>query len=83
MPWFECMDKVEWTRDPAEVYTEWVAKVKSSIPADRLLVYNVKQGWEPLAKLLGKSVPNEPFPHANEGESMKSIGVFMYAVLDH
>ncbi|KAK3714879.1 hypothetical protein QZH41_001879 [Actinostola sp. cb2023] len=29
-------------------YTEHNARVQSSIPRDQLLVYNVKQGWQPL-----------------------------------
>ncbi|XP_076801702.1 uncharacterized protein LOC143446098 [Clavelina lepadiformis] len=34
-------------------------------PKDKLLVYDVKQGWEPLCTLLGKSIPDKPFPHVN------------------
>jgi hypothetical protein len=26
-----------------------------------------KDGWAPLCEFLGKPVPNEPFPHLNEG----------------
>lgn len=32
------------------------------IPRERLLVFNVKEGWEPLCKFLGVDVPDEPFP---------------------
>ena len=34
-------------------------------PKGQLLVYNVKESWEPLCKFLGKEVPNIPFPHKN------------------
>ncbi|XP_078361376.1 uncharacterized protein LOC144645701 [Oculina patagonica] len=40
-------------------------RVKSIVPADKLLVYNVKQGWKPLCDFLGCDVPTVPFPHEN------------------
>jgi hypothetical protein len=40
--------------------------VKTAIPSDRLLVYQVKEGWEPLCKFLGAPVPDEPFPRTND-----------------
>ena len=36
-------------------------------PKEKLLVYSVKEGWEPLCKFLGKGVPEIPFPHENVG----------------
>ncbi|KAL4886175.1 hypothetical protein BJY04DRAFT_213709 [Aspergillus karnatakaensis] len=38
-------------------------EIVSRIPADRLLVYNVKEGWDPLCRFLGVEVPAGPFPH--------------------
>ena len=35
-------------------------------PKDKLLVFDVKQGWEPLCKFLNKDVPAKPFPHKNK-----------------
>ena len=40
--------------------------VKNTIPADQLLVYEVKDGWGPLCEFLGKPVPSEPFPRTND-----------------
>jgi hypothetical protein len=40
-------------------------KVREVIPADRLLVFNVAEGWEPLCAFLGVPVPETPFPHHN------------------
>lgn len=40
--------------------------MKRTVPPERLLVYEVKQGWEPLCKFLGVPVPDEPFPHEND-----------------
>ncbi|GAB3258982.1 sulfotransferase family protein [Kineosporia babensis] len=45
--------------------------VVNSIDPDNLLVYDVKQGWEPLCSFLGVPRPSEPFPHLNDTESMK------------
>lgn len=46
-------------------YRKRAADVKAAIPADRLLVFDVAEGWEPLCKFLGVKVPNEPFPRLN------------------
>ena len=40
--------------------------VKAAIPAKQLLVYQVKEGWEPLCAFLGVPVPSEPFPRTND-----------------
>jgi len=46
--------------------------VKAAIPADRLLVFDVKQGWEPLCAFLGVPVPDTPFPRENSREEFKA-----------
>ena len=42
------------------------AAVKAAIPEERLLVFEVKQGWEPLCSFLGTPVPGTPFPRTND-----------------
>lgn len=42
--------------------------VKETIPEEQLLVYQVKEGWEPLCKFLDEPVPDEPFPRTNNRE---------------
>lgn len=44
------------------------AAVKETIPANQLLVYAVRQGWEPLCNFLGQPVPSEEFPRTNNRE---------------
>ena len=44
-------------------------EVKASVPADRLLVWEVTEGWEPLCEFLGVDVPSEAMPHANDRET--------------
>jgi Sulfotransferase domain len=43
-------------------------RVKQVIPPERLLVYEVGDGWEPLCKFLGLPVPATPFPKTNTSE---------------
>ena len=35
-------------------FNDWVELVKAEIPAERLLVFEVKQGWGPLCNFLGE-----------------------------
>ncbi|MCP2337049.1 sulfotransferase family protein [Actinomadura rupiterrae] len=42
------------------------AEVVEAVPAERLLVYEVEQGWEPLCKFLEVPVPDTPFPQVND-----------------
>ena len=46
-----------------EAYNEFV---KATVPPERLLVFSVKEGWEPLCNFLDQPVPDEPFPHIND-----------------
>ncbi|GAA2430759.1 hypothetical protein GCM10010191_50480 [Actinomadura vinacea] len=53
-------------------FNRHVETVKQSIPAERLLVFDVREGWKPLCAFLGVDVPaGEPFPHLNDAESMR------------
>lgn len=45
---------------------EWNDEVVQTIGQDRLLIFDVKEGWEPLCQLLGKPVPDVPFPRSND-----------------
>ncbi len=47
--------------------------VLRTIPADRLLVFEAVQGWEPLCAFLGLPVPKEPFPHINSTDEFKKM----------
>jgi len=51
-----------------EVFKRHNAEVRKRIPANRLLVYEVAQGWEPLCKFLGVPVPSTPMPKTNTTE---------------
>ena len=49
----------------AQFYMEWTEKVARTVPEGNLLVFNVKQGWEPLCRFLEVPVPHSTFPRIN------------------
>ncbi|MBB4933386.1 hypothetical protein F4561_004206 [Lipingzhangella halophila] len=56
-----------------EVFERHTADVRASLPADRLLVFEVSQGWQPLCDFLGVEAPAEPFPRLNDTETMQRM----------
>jgi hypothetical protein len=46
-------------------FEEMNNEVIETVPADKLLVYEVKDGWDPLCKFLNVPVPEGPFPKTN------------------
>ncbi|MFJ1761196.1 sulfotransferase family protein [Amycolatopsis sp. NPDC088138] len=47
-------------------FTRHNAEVAAAVPAEKLLVYEVREGWEPLCAFLGVDVPPESFPRVND-----------------
>jgi choline dehydrogenase-like flavoprotein len=45
--------------------------VKRTVPAERLLVWEPCDGWEPLCDFLGIDVPSAPFPHMNDTDTYR------------
>jgi hypothetical protein len=52
------------------IFNRHIEEVIATVPKDRLLVFQVNQGWGPLCEFLGKPVPDSPFPNVNEGATM-------------
>lgn len=46
-------------------------EVRRRVSPERLLVYEVKEGWVPLCEFLGVDVPNKPFPRLNDTAEMR------------
>jgi len=46
-------------------YRRRTEEVRAAIPRERLLVFDVSQGWEPLCAFLGVPVPGAAFPRTN------------------
>ena len=57
------------------IYNEHNAEVQRTVPAERLLVLEVKDGWAPLCKHLGVPEPDTPFPKSNSKEEfLRDLG---------
>jgi hypothetical protein len=54
-----------------EVYERHNAEVKRTIPAERLLVFEAKDGWEPLCRFLGVKIPDVAYPSMNTTEEFR------------
>ena len=57
--------------ESARFFNEWVEEVKRAVPPEKLLIFEVKEGWAPLCKFLGVPEPTIPFPRVNDTASMQ------------
>ncbi|KAJ5172626.1 hypothetical protein N7492_005219 [Penicillium capsulatum] len=64
--WLGIKNPEDARRVSKEKYREHYALVRRLTPPDRLLEFQISDGWEPLCKFLGKPIPEVPFPHLNE-----------------
>jgi hypothetical protein len=62
-------DRFEDKEFAISIFNQHNEEVKNSVPPEKLLVYSVKDGWEPLCTFLDVPVPDVPFPHLNDRES--------------
>lgn len=53
------------------VFERHNAEVKRRVPPEKLLVYEVKEGWGPLCDFLGVEPPDESFPRLNDTAEMR------------
>lgn len=51
----------------------WNDQVKDHVPADRLVVWQPADGWEPICEALGVPVPEQPLPHVNDTQGFKDM----------
>jgi hypothetical protein len=56
-----------------EMFETHNAEVRRLIPPERLLVYRVSEGWEPLCGFLGAPLLAAPFPRVNSAEEFHGI----------
>jgi hypothetical protein len=76
--WMDLMIDMTWSGDAPFAGTEgqrepmmeamerWNDEVKSTVPPERLLVWEPKDGWEPLCEFVGVDVPDEELPNVND-----------------
>jgi hypothetical protein len=79
---YDEMNRCTWTHNPKYLngdlskesfkrfHEKWQKTVPEVCPKDKLLIFDVKQGWEPLCKFLGKPIPDVPFPNLNDTKQM-------------
>ena len=53
------------------VFRAYEEEVRRTIAPERLLAYDVSQGWEPLCTFLEVPVPDTPFPRTNTSEEFR------------
>jgi len=61
--------------DRAEAIARYEANVKAvtaSVPAERLLVHNLGDGWGPLCAHLGVAAPDQPYPSRNDASAFQT-----------
>lgn len=54
-------------------FEEHNAAVRREVPAERLLAFEVAQGWEPLCDFLDRPVPDKPFPRLNDAAAFQEM----------
>ena len=59
--------------DFVAAYERHNAEVRAEVPPDRLLEFDVAQGWEPLCAFLEVPVPDEPFPRLNDTAGFRAL----------
>lgn len=55
-----------------DYFRRWNEAVIAEVPPEKLLVFEAKDGWEPLCAFLGVPVPPEPYPRVNSREDMQA-----------
>jgi hypothetical protein len=51
--------------------------VQSLVGKERLLLFDLTSGWEPLCTFLGKKVPEAPFPYVKDVAETKRRSAFL------
>ena len=59
------LDHSRWT----DGYRRHIEEVRASVPADRLLVWEVGAGWDPICEFLDLPVPEASFPRGNSSKN--------------
>ena len=75
------VEAVGWGSDPRlhdkafmmDRFHSHIEEVKANIAPERLLVYQVSDGWAPLCEFLGLPIPDAPFPRVNSTEDFQAM----------
>ena len=66
-------DRIDDRAFMTEAFERHNAAVRSAVPPERLLVYEVGEGWPRLCEFLGVPMPTAPFPRVNSREEMQRM----------
>ncbi|KXH44182.1 hypothetical protein CSIM01_04486 [Colletotrichum simmondsii] len=59
-----------------KTYHRHIAYLKSVVPPERLIFFDVRDGWKPLCKALDLPVPEDvPFPNINDGKAIQTFAM--------
>jgi len=61
-------------------FNDWNQSVIDYVPKDRLLVYKVSEGWDPICKFLNVNIPDISFPYKNKTKNMGHMSRFINAM---
>ncbi len=56
-----------------QVYRDHIDRVKATAPSDQLLVFEAKDGWQPLCDFLDVPVPENDYPHLNDTAQIRRM----------
>ncbi|CAO0798284.1 unnamed protein product [Mucor circinelloides] len=60
-----------------KIYLDHIEDVKKTVPAEKLLIMELGEGWTRMCNFLGKEIPKEPYPSTNSTEEFsKMISTF-------
>jgi hypothetical protein len=66
-------DRIDDRKFMVDYFDQRIEAIKASVPAERLLVYQVKEGWAPLCNFLSVPVPDESFPRVNSRDETSAM----------
>ena len=55
------------------VFRQHIAEVQSEVPGDRLLTFDLRDGWRPLCAFLDVDAPDMPFPKTNSSREFVNV----------
>jgi hypothetical protein len=65
--------KIDDVEHAIKIFNQHTKEVVDSIDPARLLIFDVRQGWDPLCRFLEKPVPKTPFPRVNSRDEFEDI----------
>jgi hypothetical protein len=68
--WGDFIDRIDDRDYMTDYFRRWTDEVSATVPAERLLVFEAKHGWQPLCDFLGLPIPDVPYPRTNERNAM-------------